>query len=209
MKTYRATLVGVLISVLTLCGCANSSNVAVKRGQQAVDPSLLPLACIAFTTDDIALPLETVELEETSMHMKIRAHVGTLDPSHPDILTALEGNHRSLSLVILHLSPGQYRLRSLEFLGEKRSYFTFDLQQGYNLLFTVKPGCVNYVGSLVLSADWRSIRMPTPTVGRVAETNFQTSVTIEPTARRDAKWAVDVVPGMASLPATESPLQNQ
>ena len=209
MKQIILTAIAALVTASSFSGCAAAFTVAVKRGQQTVDPKLLPLACLSLTTEDIALPLDTVVVEDLSTHAELWAHVGTNDPTHPDILTALEGDHRSLSLVILHLNPGQYRLKKLEYLGARNSYFDFDLKEAYHLVFTVQPGCVNYIGGLAIGADWRSIRMPAPSLKGVAEASFRTSVTIEHTAKRDAKWAVDVIPGMASLPATESPLQNQ
>ena len=64
---------------------------AVKRGQQTIDPRLLPLICLTFTTDDIALPISALTLEDASTHKELLVILGTFNPACPDVLTAQLG----------------------------------------------------------------------------------------------------------------------
>jgi hypothetical protein len=184
-------------------------GIAVKRGQQSVDPQILPLACITITMDNMALPLDVMVLSNLDTHETIKAILSkTFDTNHPDLLTAISHHTRSLSMPILHLKPGHYLMNSLEFVGPAIRFgitsLTFDLDRRNRFVFEVKPGCVNYVGSLVISADWS--RVHTPHVGENAynpspqSAGFNCSFSIEETTGRDAKWAADVVPGMGTCP---------
>jgi len=115
-----------------------------------------------------------------------------LSKIHPNVLTAMLGEHRVLTMVILHLNPGRYQVSSIEFEGRNRSYFTMSLQRNNQWSFEVKPACVNYVGSLVISADWEKFATGSITV--------PTKIEVEQSQQRDWKWATSVVPGLASLP---------
>jgi hypothetical protein len=206
-KEKRMKKTWIIIIALTMAlsvhSYASSVRVAVKRGQKTVDPSILPLVGISFTTDSIALPIESLLLEDAATHELIKAKLGTLDTTHPNVLTAFQGTHRSLCMVIIHLKPGKYRLKSLEYQGELRTYFTFGLENERHLYFIVKDGCVNYIGSIVIVVDWRSIKW------QRGRTNLPVSITVEQTASRDAKWAADVIPGMAGLPSENSAIEAE
>jgi hypothetical protein len=184
---------------------ATDIYVAVKRGQQTVEPSVLPLVCLTIVTDRIALPLEILSIQEIDTHDLISARLEKkLGHSESEVLTAIQGDHQSLSMVILHLKPGRYWLSGLYFEGRHRTEITFDLLKPIRYYIIVKPGCVNYVGSLVVSTDWESIRQP-----RSGESvDFSCRLGTEQTAQRDKKWAADVVPGMAHLPSVESSIQR-
>lgn len=213
----RLSCAALIIFLLGLTGCAGTTSIAVKRGQQAIEPSALPLVCLAVTTDNAALPLDAIDLEDTRTHQKIHAVLSkTFDREHPDMLTALSGTNRSLSLPILHLPPGKYLIQAMEFVGPSAgigrdsttSSLEFDLR-GYGFVFEVKAGCVNYVGGIVIGSAWRSISAPflsnniKPTT---ATSHFSAEIHAEDSAARDQKWATDVVPGLKTLPAVNSEL---
>ncbi len=212
-KIFILVSVSIALGVSTF---ASTIRVAVKRGQAIVDARLLPLACIAIVTDEVALPLDVMVLEDVTTHKVYRAVLSkTFGSSHPDLLTAVAGRHRSVSMAILHLNPGRYRVKSLEFVGPSSrigiTTFSFDLTQGRSFAFTVRPACANYVGSLVISADWDAIYAPRVNAfrGGFGETKFGAQLTIEPTAARDMKWASDVIPGMGRLRSESSPLEEK
>jgi hypothetical protein len=198
-----------LIAALIVSGCADI-GIAVKRGQRSVDPGLLPLVCIRITTDEAALPLESMTLENLDTHEELLAMLSNLlNNDYPEMLTAAEGDHRSLSMPILHLRPGRYQIKSLYFEGPSTlnfdSSFIFEVAQQNRYSFTVKPDCVNYVGSLVIFVDWSAIRAPLITRSSPeGMTRFLTRCAVEDTAARDAQWATDVIPGMKGLSSVAS-----
>jgi TonB family protein len=204
----------ILAFALQASGQAKTLGVAVKRGQQSVDAGILPLACITIATDDIALPLDAVVLFNLETHEKIKAIVSnTFDTRHPDLLTATLNGHRSLSMPILKLKPGHYRIVSLEFVGSSVitwvSDVVFNVENRGHFEFEIKPGFINYVGTFVISADWSHALTTEPLDKRAArrsnrEKGFSCQFAIEDSAPRDAKWATDVVPGLLHLPSTAS-----
>ena len=189
-------LLAVLVAVFatfSLSGKDFVTKMAVKRGQQVVNPDVLPLACITVVLDHAALPLNQMIFDACDTKDIWIAKVGTLVASHPKVLTAMQGDHRSLTMLIVHLDPGWYQFYSMDFEGV---HIGSEDNKGFR--FYVKPGCVNYVGSFVISttsAAWDALTYQRQLAGMV---------TAEPTAHRDRKWATDVVPGLASLPAKES-----
>ena len=107
-------------------------------------------------------------------------------------------------MAILHLQPGRYLIKRIEYEGERRTHFYFNLSPQHHFYFTVKPACANYAGSLVISANWNAV-LATP----LNHEKFPVSYSIEPTAQRDTKWAMDVVPGMAGVRSVESLLEKE
>ncbi len=194
---------------------ALGAGVAVKRGQQKVDPGILPLLCIAVATDDAALPLDTITFENLEEQKNYKFTLsGSFSASHPDMLTAVAHGNSSLSLPIVRLKPGTYLITQLEFLGApvsgQTSNITYNLAQGIRLTFKVAAGCVNYAGTLVISADWAAARLPKSDAmynKGVPHRNFASQTHIEQTAQRDFKWASDVIPGMKTLPSVAAPIE--
>ena len=212
----KITLIFLIFLVLGASSLGSTIRVAVKRGQEKIDPDSLPLACITIGTAEKALPLDVMVLENIATHKEYKAILSkTFNSSHPDLLTAVSRENRSLSMAILHLPVGRYQIKSLEFVGPSSwsgiSSFTFDLTQGRYFAFTVQPNCANYIGSLMISANWNYIRMPhvNTFTGGSAETNFGCQMTIEQTAERDMKWASDMDPGMRLLRSVSSPLEQK
>lgn len=207
-KVSLRTIVGIALAVCFGASSARAETwqeirVAAKRGQQTIEPAALPLVCLAVVTDNIAVPIESLLIARVDRDERIKASFGiSLTHPTPEVLTALQGDHRSLSLVILHLAPGRYRLVRVEFLGKRRSYFGFNLEKAAPYFFTVAPGSVNYLGSLVVSADWKAIQP-----SRVASVSFPARWSIEPSGSRDKKWAGDLIPGMTTLPSIDSPIE--
>ncbi len=215
------SIVRYIVSILTLfayTGCANSIGVAVKRGQKVVEASSLPLVCICIETYRAALPLDKIVFEDLDRGTVIKAVVAkSLNPSRPDMLTANADGNRSLSMPILHLPPGRYVIKSLEFVGPQSGVagtsFEFDVSTTRQYIFRVQEGCVNYVGSLVITADWETIRLPYISANAVnptqASQQFASRVSTEQSAVRDARWATDVVPGMQDLKAVFSMIETR
>lgn len=206
---------GLLIPLLA--GSVLARGVAVKRGETSISPRRLPLVCLGIETIDAALPLDTVELENLTTHKKIKAVVSSsFNSSHPDLLTALAGGNRSLSLPILSLPPGSYVVTRLEFVGgaviDGYSMVTFDLAPDHRFRFEVQPGRVNYVGSIVIAANWSEagpISLPTNSIRAVSETKqFGSNIRLDDSVARDRKWSTDVVPGLTRLPWVSSPMQE-
>lgn len=194
----------------SLGGCASNVSVAVKRGQAKIDPACLPLVCLSVATNQANIPLDAIVFENTSSGEKIRAVLSkSFDAKHPDMPTAIQGGTRSLSLPILHFAPGTYLIASLEFMGPatRTGYASieFPISNQKHFTFEVKPGCVNYIGGLIFSADWRDIHFPYISDHEIhptsKESSFPYKVEVDQTALRDANWAHDVIPGMKELPA--------
>jgi hypothetical protein len=205
-----------LVAACAVPAAGHASAIAVKRGQARVDPAILPLVCVEIGTVGKALPLDSVTFENLDSHAETRMVLSnSFDASHPDMLTAAAPGPRSLSLPILKLKPGRYQMKSLEFVGpgystlygRSISSYTMNLAGGTVYWFEVRAGCVNYVGGLEIAANWAAIYYAAGQGGMAnqpAHTEFPTTIAIVETARRDAKWACDVDPGMLSLPASFS-----
>ena len=92
-------------------------KMAVKRGQTTINHNILPLVCITFVLDHAALPISEVGFTNLITKDDWFAKVGSLNSRQPDVLTAMQGDHRSLIMVILHVQPGRYEITDLEFEG--------------------------------------------------------------------------------------------
>ncbi len=202
MKSTYSLVVLLVLTTLSLPAREYVERMAVKRGQKTVEDRVLPLACVTIGLDYAALPINELTLTNTDTKDTWVAKVGSLSAAHPHVLTAMHGEHRSFTMLVVHLNPGRYQLESVEFEGKGRTFFSFNLHSPKHYYFEVRPGCVNYVGSLMISAEWQAIFILPG-----GHTSFPTSVWIEPTATRDKQWATDVVPGMAPLPSAESELR--
>ncbi|OIQ85602.1 hypothetical protein GALL_325390 [mine drainage metagenome] len=205
-----------LILSLVFQGCASTAVVAVRRGQTVVDARLLPFSCICITEDgDVTagIPLEKLEVENISTHQKLTAELAKSFTENPDILTAVEGGTRILQLAILRLPPGEYQVDKVSFspstAGEAVNSFEVDASKCLAMKFRVKPGVVNYQGSIVISTDWAAMKF------RLAQAEIKhtdislvTDVNMRyvDSYQRDVRWVDDVVPGMRRLPRVDSPL---
>jgi hypothetical protein len=199
MNATRLFAILLVVSAISLSGKDFTVKMAVKRGQKTVSHDLLPLACLTVVLDHAALPISEIRVFNPITKDEWFAEVGSFDASHPKVLTAMQGDHRSLIMVILHLPPGRYGLSLIEFQGRNLSREIFLFKEHDNYFFDVKADCVNFVGSLVVNANWDLIS---------GQGEFPASFSLERTATRDRKWATDVVPGLAGLPSEESMIQN-
>ena len=199
-----------LVAACTLPSSSLASAIAVKRGQTKVSPGLLPLVCLEIGTIGTSLPLDAIEVENLETHAKQRLVLSSsFNISHPDMLTAQAPGPISLSLPILSLKPGRYQLNSVDFVSGGASSYTMDLSSSGKYWFEVRPGCVNYVGGIEIAADWASIyryRNEPVRNNEVQRLSFETRILLLQTIKRDAKWACDVVPGLAALFSAESPM---
>jgi TonB family protein len=219
LTQIRSAAVASLVAALAFSAIASStvlaSDIAVKRGQATVDPKILPLACLTIATNGVALPLYEIVIADIETGTEITLVVG--DPDHPaeklDMLTAVAKGNQSLSLAIVHLQPGTYLLKRLYFLyyrHQSESNFTFDVSGKNRYYCRIEPGCVSYLGTVAVSADWDK-----PTYSAIdlryhnaAQTRIDYTITTEETSRRDFRWASDVVPGMKGLPSIPSPIKE-
>ncbi len=200
MKTICLLSVLLLATALWLPGKEIVVKMAVKRGQTTIDREILPLVCITFVLDKAAMPVNEARFINTNTKDRWIGLVRCVDPTHPKVLTAMQGEHRSLVMLILRLEPGRYNWREVEFEGRNRSLFFTDASDTTQFYFDVKPNCVNFVGSLVIGVDWSRVS--------VGYGELPASITVEQTAHRDKKWATDVVPGMSGLLSVESVIEK-
>ena len=208
-------MIGVLASLST-CSGADAITIGVIPGQKSVDPSTLPFACLTIVTDGYAMPLEKIVLEDLSTHKEVTTRLGkSFGRSHPNYLTGIDKQDRWISMPILALRGGVYRLVAIEFSpsdvnGPDTCLLSFR-KRSYR--FRIKDGYVNYVGSLVIKVDWAAVRRQLQRNVKHAIYNGDTnaeSVTsevdykIENTQDRDAAWATKIIPEMAKLPSWAS-----
>lgn len=212
---FGAWMVISVAVALVFQGCATTAPVAVKRGQTIVDPSELPFSCICITEAGEAttgIPLEKMEVENLSTHQTITAELAKSFSESPDILTAVEGGKRVLQLAILRLPPGEYQLTKVSFspsTGEDGlNLFAVDLSEILSMKFQVKPGVVNYQGSIVISSNWAGMKYRLAKAGanhQDVQVTADVNLSYEDTYGRDVRWVDDVVPGMRVLPRVDSP----
>ena len=195
-------------------GCATDNNgLAVKRGQEHVERSSLPLVCIAFGTVRIGMPISAVTVRNAATSELQKFIVSkTFGNDHPDYLTAM-AQDTVLCLVTLKLAPGEYFLESIEYAGSKTDSFdyTFNFRQNRKLKFKVADGAVNYVGSVEFSAPWmpRLIKAdPNMLHDQRYSQRLSMQIFVKKTAERDSKWVQDQIPGMRDLPSVFSELEE-
>lgn len=220
---------GAMLAMACSAGFGGSIPLAVKRGQKDVDPKALPLTAITIATQGAAIPIQRIELENRETGERSTVMLAkSFGASRPDYLTAVTNGKQALSMIIVALKPGTYRLWAIEFNVSGKhdidSYYVYLESRAY--LFEVKPGAVNYVGTLVVDGNRDKTGAPRsgtvnravadsvhPTIAREVYTNdsqqasFEAWISTELTQVRDAKWASDEVPGLANLPRVfSSPL---
>jgi hypothetical protein len=193
---------GLLLILTALClpGREIVVKLAVKPGQKTVDPTLLPLVCITVGLDYAELAVTEFSVVNLDTKDIWIAKVGSLIPTRPKVITAMKGQHRLLAMMVFHLKPGRYQLRQVEFEGSGQSLFVCNLNETKSISFNVAPDRVNYVGSFILQSEWNLFLARGP--GKIPA-----SITVEPTAERDAKWVTRVVPGIACLASVHSALE--
>ncbi len=194
--------------LLMFAGWPTHVRIPVKVGQTEVDSGRLPFACITGGPAGVQVPIEKLVLENVDTPKKLTAQLGkTFNQSHRDYPYGGDEKRRALSMAILELPPGRYRLESVEFTpqGTGTNSLTITVNDEITYRFTVKPGCVNYVGSVIFSANWDLAAIGGVRHGSTVESRFHTDVTVERTARRDQRWAAKLIPCMAALPWQESP----
>jgi hypothetical protein len=188
------------------------STIAVKRGQKQVDPAILPLVCLEIGTIGVAWPIDTITFEDMDSHALVREELA--NPSitaHPDMLTAAAPNSVSLSLPILQLKPGRYRIHHVRLLTDVFRTVEFQLSSGEAYWFEVKPNCVNYVGGIHLETDWDALNREFKRAEKytvTAKATYPIRALARDTAKRDVKWACHEIPGMIPLPMAISLLQT-
>jgi hypothetical protein len=206
----RAARGWVAAALLVLCAAPHlvASAIAVKRGQKVVDPKSLPLVCLEIGTYGASIPVDSITLENVATHETQRLVLAnTFNPNHPDMLTAAANGDTSLSLPILRLKPGRYRVVGFEFVAGGASVYYLDLPEGSTYWFEVLDGCVNYVGGIEITAVWPWLRSGydrSLTTTQTTHTRFGAQIVARAVARRDVKWACDVVPGLLPLPSALS-----
>jgi len=189
-------------------GWPSHVRIPVKVGQKEVDPRRLPFACITIGTAGVRVPIEKVVLENVDTRKELTGQLGKFfGADHPDYPFGGDEKRRALSMAILELPPGRYRLKLVEFTpeGVGTNTLTLTLADENTFRFTVKPGCVNYVGSVVFSADWALVTTGGVWSGSTLEKRIDSRATVEHTGRRDQKWAAKLIPCLATLPSQESP----
>ena len=205
----------VIACALILGGCAtDNGGLAVKRGQEHVERSSLPLVCIAFGTVRIGMPINSVTVRNAATSELQKFVVSkSFGNDRPDYLTAISKD-TTLCLVTLKLAPGEYFLESIEYAGSKSDSFeySFNFWQNKKLKFRVVDGAVNYVGSVEFSAPWQPRLIaadPNVLHDQRFSQSLSTQIMAKPTAARDCKWVYDQIPGMRDLPSVFSELQME
>lgn len=204
-----------LLAALCLATCAQAlagwqshAKIPVKLGQKEVDAARLPFACITIGTEGVSVPLDRVVVVNVDSHEELSARVSrALGSARPDYPYGGDQKGRALSMAILELPPGRYRLILVEFTpqGKGSSSLTCPLPRGGPFGFTIKPGCVNYVGTIVFSANWVGASTGGVQEGWAISKHFEAQIVTERTAKRDQRWASKLIPCMAPLPWQESP----
>lgn len=200
-------LLSASLMAAAVASAGHATSIAVLRGQTSVDPRILPLVCLEVATLHAALPLDYIVVQKLPEQKTIRLNLAnTFSTAKSDLLTAYSGaSDASLSLPIFRLQVGRYRILKIGFDRGAGSPVGFDVPIGeiMDLEFQVAPACVNYVGSLQITADWETIRRG---LGGPIENNgakkvsFQYYVIASDDTRRDVKWACDTIPAMKGLP---------
>lgn len=198
----KITPFSVLAAVFALSGCADLHE-AVIPGQKTIDPKILPLVCITFGLQNAELPVLGILITDLNNGRTLVADVSSNDSrSQPKVLVTMDGPNRQLSMLILHLHPGRYELRSIDLEGGSNCRFTVDISKERQCRFTVKPECVNYVGSVLITANWRSMFLP-----RDGE-HFPVFVRLLKSGAHDRVWAENAAPGMAAFPSEISEMDE-
>lgn len=193
-----------LISTLTVLALLGCQGPAVKRGQTRVPEEALPLACLTVALQYGAWPLQAIEFENLANHSKHSFTFGqSFGGTTADYPTAIQGSSRVLCMAIVHLQPGEYIIRRIEFSPTIRGSIAtteIRLDTDHQYTFVVIEGAANYLGSIVLSPDWPRLTSLLSTSNRsFSSGTFGIAISTEQTQSRDMKWAADVVPGMAPL----------
>lgn len=206
ISIIRAALTVTISIMLTAC-----QGPAVRRGQTKVPTELLPLACLTIAVEGRGLPLEFIDFYNLQTKSTTRFSFGKIfDNDHPDYPTAIEGRNKVLCMAIVHLEPGDYIIKYIEFtptVSDLVATTEFSFTGGHGFRFNIAPGAANYLGTLTFSPDWRAVDSILNRYPRLTGTDqsvhgeFSTCFRIESTQARDKKWAADVIPGMAALPA--------
>lgn len=128
---------------MLLTGCT-SGRLAVVRGQNHIPMEDLPLACLALGTEGIGMGVHSITLQNIWTNPQHTFIVSKSFGKDPDYLTAVSGQ-TVFCLLTLHLEPGEYIIRSIEYTGPKNhsAGFTFRLREHYQ--FRVTEKAVHYV----------------------------------------------------------------
>ena len=174
----------------------------VKKGQASIPEKNLPLVCLAFATSPDAGTLSSVVLVKTDTNEEFVADISSLFGPHPSMFTKEEEPRRALSMIVIHLAEGRYRLKEVQLEGARGKTYLFDLTNATRYFVTVKAKRVNYVGTLVLSAVWQQ-------VAASRGGTFPTYFIIENTCRHDQAWAEQEVPGLAQMESAASVIEHE
>jgi hypothetical protein len=197
---------------LLLSSAAVANDLAVDPGQQAFERKNLPLVCMEVGTIGAAIQFDSLIIADRKTGVERRLSFKEPMYNMHTRLLAAHTSTESLALPIFHLEPGQYVVLRLEFVtgaygARSRPLMTFGVgSDARPIWFEVKPGCVNYVGGIDVKADWaNSGAAPLPgSLQGVTTHSFAARTSFNNRIARDAQWAGDRAPCMASLPWTLS-----
>lgn len=203
----RFIAIALIVLLPLLAGWSSHVPIAVKVGQKTVDAHALPFACITIGTANVTVPLRKLILENLATHKTFLTLVPLPHGRRRAYPYGGDARRRALSMAILRLPPGHYWLKEVDFTpyGPTVGWVQCRLPESKAYSFTVTPGCVNYVGSVIFSADWKSAEHGGSELAGRIEKHFTTRVATENTAWRDVNWACELIPGMRSLPSRASP----
>ncbi|MDD2765340.1 MAG: hypothetical protein PHE83_15360 [Opitutaceae bacterium] len=139
-------------------------------------------------------------LISTDTNEEFVADITSLLGPHPLMFNKEEEPRRALSMMVIHLNAGRYRLKEVQLEGPEGSTYSLDLSKSPGFFFNVKARCVNYVGTLVLSAKWRAIQA-------TGDARSPTYAIIEDTSGHDKAWAEEEVPGLALVESAASTMK--
>jgi hypothetical protein len=193
------------IIALTVCACQGPS---VKRGQLEIPNDMLPLACLTIGIKGGGWPLEKAVFENATTHKRVSFILNkSINASHPDYLTAVESGSNALSMAIVHLEPGDYFIREIEFspmIATAVATTAIAFNETHGFRFSIIERAAVYLGSLYITPDWQDVRKvlrPIFPYTHGNQGNIFANYEVVATQKRDKKWAEDVIPGMRKIPS--------
>ncbi len=218
MNILRRPILCLALSLL-LAPCAFAQTkvpLAAAIGQAEVKPTTLPIVCLSLALDGVDVPIDHVIVQDTTTKKRYKldmakAHGRDGKPRFPK---RVAGGRYAVSMAILSVPAGTYRLSQVQYLSSEdaseAAEMTFDLPKEETYHFVVKPGKVNYAGTVIIASNWGTVERR----ALVNDTNnslssqgeFGGSLRTQDTTATDRSWLKELIPGLAPLPSCDSPI---
>ncbi len=218
MKLPRLPLVhALLLFLLVPLVCAQTKvPLAAAVGQAEVPTKALPIVCLSVALDGVDVPIDHVVVQDITSKKRFkidmaRAHGRDGKPRFPKRVT---GGRYAVSMAILAVPAGTYRLSQVQYQSSEdageSSELIFDLPKAEAYQFVVKPGMVNYAGTVIIASNWGTAEkraLVNDTNNSLSsEGEFGGSLRTQDTTAADRSWLKELIPGLAALPSCDSPI---